>query len=196
MKDNLDRMLDGLKSIEAGMQRIQGSQANWNIQCLVKAHELAIELAPFHVGDTVYLTEAPDCDNGWAGSKHFLVKGARGTVKSVEITPDGLVYGVMFDCESYFDVYKVEHTILDKDKHLYCFKEKWLSKTDVTAPRLKKFSVPVLRTSYGERDIIVEARNEEEARKAALDEAGNYEYSEKDADYTTPDGAQEIKESR
>jgi hypothetical protein len=49
----------------------------------------------------------------------------------------------------------------------------------------KKYVVSVCRTGYGFRDIEVEAKDEKEALKLALDEAGNHEFSEKTADYTT-----------
>jgi hypothetical protein len=48
---------------------------------------------------------------------------------------------------------------------------------------LKKYKVKVCRISYAHRDLEVEATNIREARQKALDEAGNYEFSEHDADY-------------
>ena len=49
----------------------------------------------------------------------------------------------------------------------------------------KKFVVTVCRTSYAFHDIEVEAKNETEANELALEDAGNHEYSEKTADYST-----------
>lgn len=49
---------------------------------------------------------------------------------------------------------------------------------------MKKFIVSVLRTSYAWRDIEISAANEAEARATVLDVCGDYEYSEKDADYS------------
>jgi hypothetical protein len=49
---------------------------------------------------------------------------------------------------------------------------------------MPKFEVQVFRTSYSSRMIEVEAKNEEEAKKNALEEAGDYEFSENDAEYT------------
>jgi hypothetical protein len=49
---------------------------------------------------------------------------------------------------------------------------------------MPKFEVQVFRTSYSSRMIEVEANNEEEAKKNALEEAGDYEFSEHDAEYT------------
>jgi hypothetical protein len=49
---------------------------------------------------------------------------------------------------------------------------------------MPKFEVQVFRTSYSSRMIEVEAENEEEAKENALEKAGDYEFSEKDAEYT------------
>lgn len=46
-----------------------------------------------------------------------------------------------------------------------------------------KYKVTVTRTSYASREHVIEADSEEEATQKALDEAGDYEYSEKDAEY-------------
>lgn len=46
-----------------------------------------------------------------------------------------------------------------------------------------EFEVLVSRTSYASRNIKVVAFSAEEAEKLALEEAGNYEFREHDADY-------------
>lgn len=46
-----------------------------------------------------------------------------------------------------------------------------------------KYTVLVIRTSYGNREIEVEADSEEGAREKALEEAGNHEFSEHTAEY-------------
>ena len=47
----------------------------------------------------------------------------------------------------------------------------------------QKYVVAVTRTSYAFRNIEVEASNDKEAKRLALDTAGNYEFTEKDASY-------------
>ena len=49
----------------------------------------------------------------------------------------------------------------------------------------EKFVVLVTRASYSSRNIEVEATDREEAKRLAIDEAGNFEFSEQNADYTT-----------
>lgn len=56
-------------------------------------------------------------------------------------------------------------------------------------PQERIWTVPVCRTGYGSRSIQVVAVTEEEAIEKAIDEAGGYEFSENDADYSAPDGA-------
>ena len=59
-------------------------------------------------------------------------------------------------------------------------------KYETPQPRIWK--VPVCRTGFGSRTIEVIATTEEEAIEKAIDEAGNHEFSENDAEYTAPDG--------
>jgi hypothetical protein len=48
---------------------------------------------------------------------------------------------------------------------------------------LSEATIEVCRTGYGFAQISVIARTIEEAEELALEEAGNYEFREKDADY-------------
>jgi hypothetical protein len=50
-----------------------------------------------------------------------------------------------------------------------------------------KYCVEIQRLSWGNQVINVEADSEEEARRMALDEAGNEYFSEHDADYEVVD---------
>lgn len=49
----------------------------------------------------------------------------------------------------------------------------------------EKFIVSVTRTSYSTKNIEVEAIDKFEAERLAIDEAGNLEFSEDDAEYST-----------
>jgi hypothetical protein len=57
----------------------------WNLDQLVASYDLLMSrFAPFKVGDRVALAKTPNITQesapGWMRSKHFLVKGAEGTV--------------------------------------------------------------------------------------------------------------------
>jgi hypothetical protein len=49
---------------------------------------------------------------------------------------------------------------------------------------MKKFVISVLRVSYAWRDIEIIADSETEARATVLDICGDYDFNEKDADYS------------
>ena len=59
-------------------------------------------------------------------------------------------------------------------------------------PPMKDWNVPVCRIGYGHALMAVSARTEEEAIAAAIEAAGDEEFSEKTSEYTAPDGAHEI----
>lgn len=46
------------------------------------------------------------------------------------------------------------------------------------------FQITVCRTGYSFKTLEIEAGNIEEAEKIALDDGGDYEYSEKTAEYS------------
>lgn len=50
-------------------------------------------------------------------------------------------------------------------------------------PKWKKYEVSVIRIGYGSRNIIITARTPQEAKIKAIEEAGDYEFSEHNADY-------------
>jgi len=54
------------------------------------------------------------------------------------------------------------------------------------------WKVPVTRMGIGFNNIEVEARSEKEAIELAIDEAGCVSFSDKDAEYTAPDGASKL----
>jgi propanediol dehydratase large subunit len=58
----------------------------------------------------------------------------------------------------------------------------------------QKFSIPVIRSGFACRNIEVEATSQEEAENLALDEAGNYEFSEHTSEYDIDGGFVPLKE--
>ena len=51
----------------------------------------------------------------------------------------------------------------------------------------KEFSIPLVRMSYGYKNVVVKASSLEEAERTALEMAGDLEYNEKDAEYKLDD---------
>ena len=66
-----------------------------------------IERAPFQVGQRVALARTPEITKekawGWLHCKHFLVRGAAGTVRCVEFGLGHFSFAVTFDDESWID---------------------------------------------------------------------------------------------
>lgn len=56
----------------------------------------------------------------------------------------------------------------------------------------QSFDIEVIRIGYGSRTITVEAETYKEAQGLALNEAGNYDYSEKNADYELADSPSKL----
>ncbi len=54
------------------------------------------------------------------------------------------------------------------------------------------WTVPICRIGYGHKVFVVTAKSEQEAIEKAIDEAGDWEFGEKESDYTAPDGAQKL----
>lgn len=53
----------------------------------------------------------------------------------------------------------------------------------------KEFDIEIVRTGIGFRTIRVKAKNQKEAEEKALEEAGDHEFSEKDAEYDVADSS-------
>jgi hypothetical protein len=58
-----------------------------------------------------------------------------------------------------------------------------MNSSDATQQNGNEYEVLVTRTSYSSLHIKVTARSADEAQKRALEQAGNFSYSEHDADY-------------
>lgn len=92
---------------------------------------------PYKVGDRVRLVIAPKCEGGWASSKHFLVVGAIGTIKSVYVDylmRDWSVY-VEFDDESWIPSMTYDGrtagvpVLVDPNsRHIYGFAPRYIEK--------------------------------------------------------------------
>jgi hypothetical protein len=79
----------------------------------------------FKVGDRVEIANTPVITDkiayGWQGGKHFLVKGAKGIIGTIDYYNDHFGYGVLFDDESWKDAKGVIHPVSERSH--YHFKE-------------------------------------------------------------------------
>lgn len=125
---NIERVLEGAKKLREAMDLLSIGPLEHTLTCLLLAQDLLFtKYAPFKVGDRVELARTPVITEkvafGWIGSKHFLVEGAVGVVRSLEVFSDGrLRVNVAFDNESWKSTRTDEvHPIADAQKHTYCF---------------------------------------------------------------------------
>jgi hypothetical protein len=86
--------------------------------------DLFDRFCPYKIGDEIVLTATPEISRqsapGWLPSKHFLIAGAVGVVKSVEYKNNKFVVWVTFESQSWIWRGKVNPT---PHKHLYHFTE-------------------------------------------------------------------------
>lgn len=127
---NIQNVTEGFALIEQGMGKLRSGPFEWYVKRLASCYEMLINrYAPHKVGDRVILTKTPQIDDinspGWLGCRHFLVKGAVGTVREVSCDGDHFSFGVMFDVETYIDTYSGEAKPVDQ-KHTFFFREEYL----------------------------------------------------------------------
>jgi hypothetical protein len=88
--------------------------------------DLFERFAPCKIGDRVELTKTPDINPkdswGWMDSKHFLIKGAVGTVKEVDFYHKKFKIGIEFDNETWKNTQTDEKKPVER-KHIYTFSE-------------------------------------------------------------------------
>ena len=76
--------------------------------------------APFKEGDRVKIVKAPNTNNDWRNCKHFLIKGAMGTVEDVDYR-DLFVAHVVWDKETWLDKNGNEQPV--RQKHSFLMSE-------------------------------------------------------------------------
>lgn len=122
--------------MEQGMRKLNGGPLDYYVTRLMDCYDLLLDkYAPFKIGDHVLLTETPTIEpsSGWYSSKHFLVKGAEGIVREVNVDKNGFSAGVEWLAQSWIP----EHDMLSqgikkgvpvplKEPYIYHFAEKWL----------------------------------------------------------------------
>jgi hypothetical protein len=126
-----ENMKKGMEHIDA-LVDIFGHNFKYRLENYIACYDYMMEnYCPFKIGDRVELTTTPEITAekswGWMGSKHFLIKGAKGTVKEREFFKDHFGFGIIFDDESFVDSFTKQIHMIE-NKHFYNFSEKWLRK--------------------------------------------------------------------
>ena len=123
--NELQELIDAITHTKFSFQAIVDALKNGEIY-----RKGLLDRAPFKKGDRVVLIETPVINEevawGWMGSKHFLIKGAKGTVSELDFYEGAFRAGVHFDNESWIDSDGNIHP--REEPHQYWFSEKWLVK--------------------------------------------------------------------
>lgn len=97
---DVDRVRRGLDLIDKGLLELSSGPRDYYIHTLLECYEYLLTLAPHQSGDRVRLTITPKIsegqNRGWLVGKHFLKKGAVGTVREIRAYGDGFVYSLEF----------------------------------------------------------------------------------------------------
>lgn len=126
---DIETVKKGFKLMEDGMRILGGGPLDFYVRKLTECYDLLISrYAPFKIGERVILTKTPEIGSvdrwGWLGSKHFLIKGAVGSVTFVEADGDGFRFSVVFDDDSWIDHHGVKQPT--KEKGHFGFREDYL----------------------------------------------------------------------
>lgn len=133
----IEKLEEQFKEIESLHQHIEAftkKYNKWSLDKLLSLARFAMTLCPVQVGDRVKLLETPEINEtvswGWLGAKHFLVKGAKGTVVDIDYSDyqnPHFYASIVFDDETWIHPYTKE-LCKPGSNHLYCFATHWLEK--------------------------------------------------------------------
>lgn len=105
IESTADIVKRGVDLISEGLSALNSGPFDFYLRQLIAAHKLVVErFAPFKIGDTVELAKVPNFEKalGWRGFEDFLVIGAVGQVRGIEIYAEGIIcFDVIFENESY-----------------------------------------------------------------------------------------------
>ena len=98
----IDLRLSALSALE---NAIRSDQDSWHWKKLREYAKALFDRAPFRSGDRVRLVRNPEISEakspGWMCAKHFLVKGALGTVQCVDFCGGLFNASIVWDDESW-----------------------------------------------------------------------------------------------
>ncbi len=128
-KNSMAAIKLGMANIEKGVEILSRGPMEYYIkQCDEYVEALFGRFCPWQKGTRVRLSKTPvitpEESWGWMGAKHFLIKGAKGTVDEVDYYDDKFRISVIFDNETHKDQSGKLHGV--SKKHSYLFSESYL----------------------------------------------------------------------
>jgi len=134
------KVLDAVRKFDEGLRILSSGPADYYLNVLEDQQKMLFErFAPVKIGDRVKLMKTPDFEKcySWKICKHWLKRGAIGTVREVGTYGDKFTADIIFDDESWIDEKGKIHP--NKPKHTYHFFEGDFKKIN---PRGKPFISP------------------------------------------------------
>jgi hypothetical protein len=120
-------IVSGLEDVRDAMSVLNsvlsGGPASYYYERLIDYYQGCMAAAKFKKGDRVQLREDA---TGWDHCKHFLVKGAVGTVEEVDYYMGEYRYDIEFDNETWIDRHGVKR--VPGTKHTFRFSQKDLKR--------------------------------------------------------------------
>jgi hypothetical protein len=108
-RDDLMSVATKIRAIHAAL----GTNGSHDIYYWIEQAATIFDLAKWKVDDRVELATTPDINEkeswGWMGYKHFLIEGAKATVRTVEFQSGHFQYALRFDDDSWIDHEGVRH---------------------------------------------------------------------------------------
>jgi hypothetical protein len=127
-KEYADTLKEGLEMVKEGVGILAGGPLSFYIEEVSEMIDMLFErFCPFKIGDRVMLTKPIDFAKsyGYRQHAHWMVPGAKGTVKAVGAQDKQFWAAVEFDDESWVWDGEIRPT---KDKHHFRFSESQLSR--------------------------------------------------------------------
>lgn len=137
MKEKVSDILAGLNQMRdahVNLERtLSSGPASFYFEKLGVYIDGLFSFSKFKDGDPVQLAHDINCNSapGWAGSEHFLKRGATAKVEEVDYGKRGFSYGIVFDNETWLDQKGVARPV--SDKHQF-----WMLEKDLEPAPAKK----------------------------------------------------------
>lgn len=129
--DDLKMLVNEARKFQGQVNGAFGGSMPWGIEQLTDCFRSMFDrFSPFSVGDRVQLKETPKIQegSGWYHCRHFLIKGAVGTIACRGYSDGAFTFDVTFDDESWIDRLGEKHLTNANERHTFHFSETWLEK--------------------------------------------------------------------
>ena len=131
---DIKQLVAHVKEFKLKIDTCCGGSFAWGVEQILDSYlSLFDRFCPYYIGDRVQLKR--DCDipnsaHGWYHCRHFLVKGAKATVRERGYVDGKFTFYIEFDDESWIDSDGIMYKKDDKNKHVFHFGEDALQVID------------------------------------------------------------------